>query len=160
MKIQKFLLAALLCLAFTLSTEGLHAQGATYDSAIGLRLGYPLSVSYKKFFSEDLAGEANIGFGSSWYGYGGINISIAAQKHSSLNIDELENLQWYIGAGALADFDEFRTGIGVQGYIGLDYKFDEIPLNLTLDFIPTIFLNDYYRTFASYGSLGVRYVLD
>jgi hypothetical protein len=160
MKIQKFLLAALLCLAFTLSTEGLHAQGATYDSAIGLRLGRPLSISYKKFLSEEIAAEANIGYGSSWYNYGGLYLAAAVQKHGPLDIVDVDNFQWYIGAGVLADFDRNRAGIGAQGYFGIDYRAEDIPLNITLDLIPTFFLNDYYRIFAIYFSLGVRYILD
>lgn len=166
MNIQKFLLAALLCLAFTLSTEGLHAQGAEYNTAVGLRLGYPLSVSGKKFFKEDLAAEAYVGF-RSFSGYSWVNIAAALQKHNP--IEDIDGLQWYYGAGATVLFYSYdfgfdgggSTGIGLQGYLGLDYTFEDVPLSVTLDWIPTIFLTGFTSGFgAGYGSLGVRYILD
>ena len=53
------------------------------------------------------------------------------------------------------------TSFGIQGYLGLDYTFEDLPLNLTVDWIPTIFLNGFNNGFGgSYGSLGIRYVLD
>lgn len=162
------------CIAFQFRSE---AQN--YNSAIGARLGYPLSLSYKKFIGESSAFELLAGthgrrytysfgdYGWRWFMVGG-----AYQKHQPLNLDAdgLENLQWYWGGGATAyfwTFDDYyadryaSTSFGIQGYIGLDYAFDEIPLNITLDWVPTIFLNGFGSGFgAGYGSVGVRYVLN
>ena len=53
------------------------------------------------------------------------------------------------------------TSFGIQGYLGLDYAFEDIPLNITADWIPTIFLNGFGSGFgAGYGTLGVRYILN
>jgi hypothetical protein len=47
-----------------------------------------------------------------------------------------------------------------MGVIGLDYKFSEIPLNLSVDWMPTYFLGGYIGGFGGgYGSLSARYVL-
>jgi len=166
MKIQKLVFIAALLLAFVWNSSGLQAQGATYNTAVGLRLGYPTSVSAKKFFNDDLAAEAYVGF-RGFSGYNWINLSAALQKHTP--IDELDGLQWYYGAGAtifLYSYDRGfagggSTGIGLQGYLGLDYAIPDTPLSVTVDWIPTIFISGFTSGFgAGYGTLGVRYILD
>ena len=185
MKHQKLLLAALFVFAFTLGIQTTTSAqyvvdfaaeaeetpaeaGTNYATAVGLRLGYPLSLSLKKFFTEDIAGEAYIGF-RGFSGYSWVNIAVAVQKHAP--IDAVDGLQWYYGAGASVFFFNFdndffgdsstTTSFGVQGYIGLDYTFADIPLNLSLDWIPTIFINGFGSGFSgSYGSLAARYVIE
>lgn len=166
MKIQKLLLATLMFFVFLLSSKGLKAQGATYNTAAGLRLGYPLSASIKKFVGEDLAAEAYVGF-RGFSGYSWVNIAAALQKHAP--IEDIDGLQWYYGAGLSVLFYSYdfgfdggsNTGIGLQGYLGLDYTFEDVPLSITLDWIPTFFISGFTSGFgAGYGSLGVRYILD
>ncbi len=154
----------------------LRAQN--YGTAVGVRLGFPFSASLKHFVSESNAFEAFVGthgkrysYGFGEYGWRWWVIGGAYQKHQTLDltVDGLENLQWYWGAGASTyfwTFDDYYTenysssSFGVQGYIGLDYEFDEIPLNITLDWVPTVFLNGFGSGFGGgYGSVGVRYVL-
>ena len=102
-----------------------------YSSAVGARLGYPLSASYKTFMGDsNNALELIAGFRSfsfyNWFTVGG-----AYQFHNE--IESVDGLQWYYGFGASAYFWSFDTGffgdtsvgtsVGIQGYIGLDYKF-------------------------------------
>lgn len=168
MKIQKFFLIVMVFFAFALSAESLHAQGANYNSAVGLRLGYPLSVSYKTFFKENIAFEGYVGF-RGYSGYSWVSLSAAVQVHAP--IESVDGLQWYYGGGASVYFYNFdnafigdnstTTAFGLQGYLGLDYTFADIPLSITADWIPTIFLNGYGSGFgAGYGTLGVRYILN
>ena len=144
----------------------LNAQD--YQTAIGARLGYPLSASIKHFITENNALEFYVG--SRWYNrYRWANVSGAYLIH--FPIEEVDGLKWYAGAGASIYFWGFdkgfadnssNTSIGLQGYLGLEYTFDEVPINLSVDWIPTIFLNGYYessRFGGGYGSLAVRYVL-
>lgn len=50
-------------------------------------------------------------------------------------------------------------GIGIHGAIGLDYRFKDAPLSVTLDWIPTFIIGSHYDGFGfDYGSLGVRYI--
>lgn len=142
-----------------------------YKTAIGGRLGYPLSASIKHFINESHALEANVGT-RGFRSHRWTNISAAYQIHKSFNTNELpDNLKWYYGFGASVYFwswtndysyyrDEYSSSsVGVQGYIGLDYTFDELPLNLTLDWVPSFFVNGFGNGLgAGYGSLGVRYV--
>ena len=100
-------------------------------------------------------------FGCCWL----INVAAAIQKHNA--ISSVDNLSWYYGAGAgvyLYSFDfvttESSTGVGISGYLGLDYKFADIPLNLSVDWVPTFFVAGYGNGFGGgYGGLSARYVL-
>lgn len=137
-----------------------------YDSAIGARLGYPFSASYKKFVNETNAFEVYAGF-RNFSTYNWFNVSGAYQIHADLGE---EGLQWYYGFGASVFVWSFNTSFlgdrstgttfGLQGYLGLDYKFSETPLSITLDWVPTFFLNGFGSGLGGgYGALGVRYVL-
>lgn len=145
-------------------------QGQDYKSAVGARLGSPLSISYKTFISEQGALEGYIGFRGN-VSYNWVSISGAYLHHQPLEIEDIQNLKWYVGGGGSVMFwnypnsvvDDFSsTALGIQGYLGLEYTFDDIPLNLTIDWIPTVFVggNLYINNFGvGYGSLGVRYIL-
>ena len=164
MKNLRFLIPTLMLLFAVCTTT--TAQ-KTYNSAVGLRLGYPMSASFKTFISETSALEAYVGF-RGWSDYSWVSVSGAYQFHKP--IDGVDNLNWYFGAGASLFFWSFNTplldrsynstSVGAQGYVGLDYKFENAPVNVTIDWIPTIFFNGFGSGFGGgYGSLGVRYVL-
>lgn len=142
-----------------------NAQG--YKSAIGLRLGYPLSVSYKQFISEPGAIEVFAGF-RSWSYYSWFNVGAMYQHH--FPITSVEGLQWYVGGGASAYFWNFKdlfpgdnstsTSFAILGDLGLDYKFANAPVNLSVDWVPAFYLNGYGNGFAAgYGGLAARYTL-
>jgi len=122
-------------------TVGLLAQD--FDSAIGLRLGLPTSVTYKKFISETNALEGYVGF-RSFTGASFITFSGAYQIHK--DIEDVDRLQYYYGGGASLflwnlDFGDGTTSIGLQGYVGLSYTLEGTPLNISIDWIPTVFIN-------------------
>ncbi len=158
-----FLLAILF-----LSTNA-FSQDKPYSLGVGLRLGSPLAVSLKKFVSEKSAFEVYAGFrGNSIYNW--ISLSGAYLVHTS--IDDIEGLGYYIGGGAsvyIYSYDDgfffddtySTTAFGIQGYAGLEYTFADLPLSITADWIPTLFIgNGYIGGFgAGYGTLGVRYVI-
>ena len=45
----------------------------------------------------------------------------------------MNNLEWFAGFGGYFAFNNKNTFIGGAGIVGLDYKFEEIPLNISLD---------------------------
>ncbi len=164
---------ALLTAVFCLSVATASAQG--YDRAIGLRFGYPLAVSYKQYYSGSTAFEI-YGGGSNYRDYGRFSITAAIQKSYPLGLsNELSPLRWYWGGGASVQFWNYRddfynnkrrgdyasTSAGINGYLGLEYAFSSVPIMLTLDWVPVIFLgNGYRRGFrGESGGLGVRYIL-
>lgn len=143
------------------------AYSQDYNSAIGLRFGYPTSISYKKFISEPGAIEVFAGFRSfafyNWFNIGGLY-----QHHWQLP-SIADGLSWYAGGGASVFFwnydDGFvgdgNTSIGILGTIGLDYKFEDAPVNISLDWLPIFFLNGYGDSFGGrYGALSVRYTIN
>ncbi len=159
---KKFLLLTILGLAICTSAK---LQAQDYQSAVGLRLGYPLAVSYKTFISEQGALEGFAGF-RSWIGYSWVSINGAYQHH--FPISGVDGLQWYAGGGAGIQFwnwkgtvlDDGNTSFGIFGALGLDYKFANAPINLSLDWMPTFFINGYLSGFGGgYGSLAARYTL-
>lgn len=140
--------------------------GQSYKSAIGARLGVPFAASYKTFITEPGAIEIFAAFrGSGSYSW--VSANGLYQHH--FPISGVDNLAWYVGGGAGVQFwnwkggtalDDSNTSISIMGVIGLDYKFAEIPLNLSLDWMPTYFLGGYIGGFGGgYGSLSARYVL-
>ncbi|MFN7119664.1 MAG: hypothetical protein ACK4TA_22910 [Saprospiraceae bacterium] len=165
MRILKSLLVATILL---IGAHTMHAQD--YNSAIGLRLGYPLSVSYKQFLGGGSnAIEAFAGF-RSFSGYSWFNVGALYQVHKP--IEGVEGLNWYFGGGAsvffwnfdnsfvFGDEDDSSLSIGILGNLGLDYKFADAPVNVSLDWVPAFFVNGYGSGFGGgYGALSVRYVL-
>ena len=157
---KKVIFTLALALGFTFA-----AYSQDYNSAIGLRLGFPNSVSYKHFISEQGAIEAFAGF-RSYAGYGWFNVAAAYEHHWA--ISSVDGLSWYAGGGASAFFYNYdagflggsNTSIGILGALGLDYKFEDLPLNLSLDWMPILFLNGFDDGVnGGYGALSVRYVI-
>lgn len=140
---------------------GLSALSAqSYTAAIGARLGSPLSASYKMFINdtdalEGFAGFRAFGAGASWF-----NLGAAYQIHNDLS--SVDGLGWYYGAGGsiflYSGAASDGAGISVQGYLGLDYAFANEPINLSLDWVPTILLNGGGFD-GGFGALAVRYIL-
>ncbi len=165
-RLRLFVLTLFCCgLAFS------SLQAQDYQKAIGLRLGYPVSISYKMFINNsNNAIEAFVNYRSQKvfsYGWTRIGLGGAYQVHNP--ISSVDGLQWYYGGGAsvyfwtyddgFADYaDEANLSLGIQGYLGLDYKFANAPVNLSLDWVPTFYISGYGDGFgADNGALAVRY---
>jgi hypothetical protein len=139
----------------------------SYTTALGVKV-YPASnggaITLKHFFNEGIALEA---LGSVWDRGG--RITGLVEFH--WDIPGAPGLKWYVGPGAHISFyndkqyDNYprRSYVapGLDGVIGLDYKFKNIPLNLSADWQPYFdFGNntDPYRGFgADFGGIAARY---
>jgi hypothetical protein len=155
-----------LVLIAVLMVAAINAQ-SSYKSAIGGRFGttyYDLfSVSFKTFITKPGALEFNAGFGSKSYEHDNKAVSgsvaIAYQHH--FPIGNIEGFKWYIGGGAVvynsnSDHDDYNGfGFGVFPTGGVDYKIGNIPLNVSADLRPTIFVTGpgYYNSY--YGNFGI-----
>lgn len=143
-----------------------QSNAQEYKSAIGLRLGFPASITYKHFISEQGAIEAIAGF-RAYRNYSWTNLGAAYEHHNPF--PEVEALKWYYGGGASLFFWNYDRGfegdgnmsIGLFGVLGLDYKVKDTPLNLSVDWMPLIFLNGYGSGFGGgYGALSARYTIN
>ena len=109
------------------------ANAQEYRSALGIRLSSSPavvnnSVSFKYFTSETVALEALLTFSDP------IAIGLLIEKHRPFSA---QGLQWFYGAGGYVGFGG-NTNVGGMGIIGLDYKFTNVPLNLSLDWKPEL----------------------
>lgn len=162
---KKLVLLFSMIFVFALANQ---ANAQNYQSAIGLRLGSPLAVSYKFFVSEPAAFELYLGYRSYGVGYTFLNPGAMYQYHWPIN--GVDGLSWYVGGGAslyLYNFkDNYCSGcdglaFGVNGALGLDYKFADAPINLSADWLPTIVIAGDFSGFGGgYGALAARYTLN
>ena len=142
------------------------AKSQPYKLAAGLRLGYPASLSVKYFPSKKGSFEGFLGRRNyEWYNYTIVGAVYALYKP----IDEVDGLGFFYGGGAAAynySWDskyytsrDSYTYLGLVGQLGLDYKFKDIPLNLSVDWMPAYIFGEYGDGFGyGYGALSARYV--
>ncbi len=126
------------------AVASLSASAQEYRSALGVRLSSSSaiqnnSVSFKQFISGHTAIEALFTFGEP------LALGALIEVHKPL---AAAGLSYFYGAGGYLAFEkninpvtlkESRdTYVGAQGAIGLDYKFNNLPLNLSLDWKPEL----------------------
>ncbi|MEP2669351.1 MAG: hypothetical protein ABJH04_10175 [Cyclobacteriaceae bacterium] len=159
-------LFAILTLILLAGVISLPAQslGQTYKTALGLKVwGDGGGISVKNFVSPTNAVE---GVGYFWER--GARIVGLYEFHGK--IDGAPGLNWYIGPGAHIGFynnryydqryfdgDGSGSYIGLDGVLGLDYKFDGVPINLSIDWQPSFEFGSNRGFIGSWGGLGVRY---
>lgn len=104
-----------------------------YKMALGVRLSSSgaivnNSISLKHFISQATAVEGLLTFGDP------SALGVLFEVHKFI---DQSNLNWFYGAGAYVGFAR-RSNFGAQGIVGLDYKFPNVPLNLSLDWKPEL----------------------
>lgn len=125
---KKILIIFILFISFKTNTFS-----QDYKTALGVRLSSagPIinnSISLKHFINSTMAVEALLSISDP------TAIGILIEKHKPLFGT---SLSWYKGAGAYIGFNT-ESKFGAQGILGLDYKFQNVPLNLSLDWKPEI----------------------
>lgn len=131
-----------------LTFSGVRAQespgNSGYKTSLGVRLSSSNamvnnSVSIKHFINDKMAVEGLFSFGDP------LAFGALLELHKPL---ASEGLSWFYGGGAYLGFvkkvnvNTQKTttdpNFGAMGVIGLDYKFSNIPLNLSLDWKPEL----------------------
>lgn len=140
------LIAGLLVSAFSFSQS--------YNLAIGLKGGYPSlgGLNAKKMLTKSTAAEFSIG------GYGG-GLYLSGLFEIQKPLPEPTGLDWYLGAGPTVGFGTNAFYFSVNGVIGLDYTFQDFPLNIALDSGPVIQLIGSNSVFTWGGGFAIRYAL-
>ena len=127
---KKILLFAGIIAFFSFSSKAQE-----YKTAAGIRLG-PSSpaiapgFTIKHFLDEKHAVEGIVGIND------GIGVCGLYEWHQP--ITSVEHLQWFAGAGAYAAYRSKTAFIGAAGIVGVDYKFQDIPLNISIDWKPEL----------------------
>lgn len=142
-------------------TVSLNAQ--SYKNSLGLRFGGSSGISYKQFLNSNRAVEIIGSFPRS-----GLQLTGLYQIHKNLNP---ANLKFYYGVGGhvgiwddrdravwFRDDQNFNQVIvGFDGILGLAYDFQEVPINLSLDWKPEVNLASYRGVWVGDIALSVRY---
>ena len=69
-----------------------------------------------------------------------------------------ETLKWYVGVGPPVFFGNPDPFIGASGEIGLEYRFEEVPIVLGLDWRPTLWILEDTKFHAGSFGFNARYV--
>ena len=138
---KKILCISLFTAAIILTTT---ASAQSYRTGVGVRLSSSQamvnnSISLKHFLNEKSAIEVLFSFGDP------LAIGALYEVHKPFSS---EGLQWFYGGGGYLGFvkswnptknrNETDVNVGAQGVLGLDYKFINLPLNISLDWKPEL----------------------
>jgi len=152
---RTFLLLTVCLLSAMISdAQSKSAKSSSYQTALGVKVWDGGGISLKHFVSGNNALE---GIGYFWNR--GIRITGLYEIHG--DISGAAGLKWYIGPGAHIGFYNTKYGdgsfIGIDGVLGLDYKFSGAPINISLDWQPSFEFGDNRGFVGSWGGLGIRY---
>jgi len=133
----------------------LPTRAQDYRFGIGVRLSNSTptlsnSITGKYFVTDRNAVEGIVSFGSRF----GVGALIGIHKPFPV-----EGLSWMYGAGAYVGFEEHRTYAGPMGMLGLDYKFTNVPINLSLDWKPELDFSPEINFVPDAIALSVRFTL-
>jgi len=135
-----------------------------YNTGIGLRGGFANGITIKHFISQNAALEGIIA--TRW---SGLELTGLYEYHGrAFNV---ERLKWYVGFGGHVGFwngDYTRKYwgdpgtsyivIGLDGILGLEYSFSEVPFNIGIDWKPSFNVFGYKGFWADGGALSIRYI--
>ena len=159
MKKQFFLTAiiAVLTISGVAAQQSKSFNSSDYQTALGVKF-YPGAFSIKHFVNDNKAVE-----GLAYFWNRGLRVTGLYEIHFDIN--DVNGLKWYVGPGAHVGFYNDKNGggtsIGLDGVLGLDYKFSEAPINLSIDWQPSFeFGNNYGNGFnGNWGGFAIRYTL-
>ncbi len=148
-----FLAALTIILVTTASAQNKTANSLSYKTAIGVKVWNGAGATLKTFLTEKDALEF-IGF----FNGDGTRITGLYELHGDLNTEG--NLKWYVGFGAHVGLYKLdNTVFGLDGVVGIDYKFANAPINLALDWQPSLELKKNYGFNSNWGGFAIRFTL-
>ncbi len=136
-------------------SQSKSANSSTYRTALGVKVWDGGGISFKHFLSGGNNALELIGY----FWNRGARFTGLYEIHGP--ISGATGLQWYIGPGAHVGFYNTKYGdgayAGIDGVLGLDYKFSGAPINISLDWQPSFEFGDNRGFVGSWGGLGIRY---
>lgn len=146
-----------LTLFITIIAQQTAAQDAPdYRLGLGVRLSNSTptlnsSISGKYFITDRSAVEGLVAFGS--------RFGLGALLEIHQPIASAPGLRWFYGAGLYAGWQYGDTYLGPTGVLGLDYKFANAPVNLSLDWKPELDIIPEINFVPDAFALTVRFTL-
>lgn len=157
---KKIILSAMMLMGLAFSTQAQEIS----KNALGLRLGdndgFGGELSYQRGLSDKNRLELDLG----WRNSNNMDaFKLTGVYQWVWNIDG--GFNWYAGVGGgvgnwnnkNADYD--KSFAFVAGDLGIEYKFDEVPIQLSLDIRPELYFSDNYYgdNFGPDLALGIRF---
>ena len=119
-----------------------------YAKEVGIRGGYTSGITFRVNLEEDLSYEGQLGYRDN-----GAIFSVIRQKHREMGMDQVGNWEFVYGFGVHTGFyftdtyrilfrevyygrEIFTPVFGVNGYVGIDYKLEELPMSFGVSFQP------------------------
>ena len=116
-----------------------------YAKEVGIRGGYSGGITFRVNLEEDLSYEAQLNYRDQ-----GAIFTMFRQQHTELGMDRLGNWEFLYGFGVHAGFyftdsykilfreiyfgrEIFTPVLGMDGYVGVDYKLVDLPMSLSLE---------------------------
>jgi len=140
------------------------ASAQDYNTGVGLRLGFSTGLTLKHFISQRSALEGLLS--TRWRGF---EVTGLYEVHN--NAFDVERLNWYFGGGGHIGFwngdNTFGSWgnkgtnyivIGIDGILGIEYNFEDFPINIGLDWKPAFNLTGYSGFWGDGGALSIRYI--
>jgi hypothetical protein len=137
-----------------------QSMGSSYRTALGAKF-WPGGITLKHFIRDNRALE---GIGYFW-GHG-FRFTGLYEVHGDIN--GAPGLKWYVGPGAHFGvynehwrrddhiYDDGDFSLGLDGVLGLDYKINGAPINISLDINPFLEIVE-HAYFDVWGGLGIRF---
>jgi hypothetical protein len=152
----------LLFTLFIVTSLSALTQAQDYNTGIGLRGGWASGLTVKHFLSGKSAVEGILD--SRWKGF-----SVTGLYEIHQQAFDVSRLNWYYGVGghigfwngenvSWADNHNNYTIVGIDGILGLEYNFKEIPFNLSIDWKPAFNLAGYSGFWGDGGAISLRYI--
>jgi hypothetical protein len=140
------------------------AFGQDYKTGIGLKGGFPGfgALNVKHFVGEKAALDISVGGNNNYLWLQGLY-----EIHNPL----VSGINWYYGGGAdlgLWSGNNFythkgnvynqRAWGGIDGVLGAEYTFSEVPFSISAEFVPSVRLFPYVG-FWTGGAVALRYTI-
>jgi hypothetical protein len=135
-----------------------------YNTGIGLRGGFSNGLTIKHFTGSKSAIEVILD--TRWRGF---EITGLYEIHNQAF--NTTGLKWYYGIGGHVGFyngdytykywgatGTTYTVVGIDGILGMEYSFNEIPINIGLDWKPAFNLIGYSGFWVDGGAFSIRYI--
>jgi hypothetical protein len=151
-------------LLFFCTTLTAQSKGSVYTTALGIKFLDGAGVTLKHFIKKNNALEGVLFF---WER--GTRLTGLYEFHFDIN--GAPGLKWYVGPGVHVGFydnnfynrryyDDSRytgTYAGIDGVLGLDYKINTVPINLSIDWQPSFEFGTGRGFTGNWGGFAVRY---
>lgn len=141
----------------------LWSNAQSYDTGIGVRGGLASGITGKHFLSENAAVEGILS--TRWRGF-----SITGLYEIHAIAFDTPGLYWFYGFGGHLGFwdgyakhpwfddAENYAVFGIDGIIGMEYVFADIPFTIGIDWKPAINISGHSGFWVDSAGLSVRYI--